>query len=461
LTPPQVSGNEEVVGASASSHDDAEKSKQKKPRENGGKYGFDDYLNAPITTHEVEDKNPGDSCECCRLGKYYYGEDRKQLEFTGGSIVTVKKHIKKALRCNLCGHEKMNFKKIIKWGPEARSALAIHKIYGMPWYRISRIQKLCGIPIAMSTAWEQVKGIWEESAKYIVAELYTIGTEAPLWGTDDTGNKILSVLKANQLLPESDQRACHTTAICTSYGEFKINLYITANRYCRENWTSLLENRKSKDKVVIMTDASSQSLPKAKDLEKTISGVCLGGHGRRKFEDLQKYHPEECGYFLDLISKLYKNEKECKNKAAEDRLNYHQQHSQSIIESIYSRISQLYDQKLVEPNSDLGKAMNYWLNHRQGLTLFLRVAGVPLDTNWVERSLRIMAVFRKACLFFKTELSAIILNDMFSLISTCEVNGVNAFEYLNWIQIHWKEVQKNPMAYLPWCFKNETERIAA
>ena len=93
-------------------------------------------------------------------------------------------------------------------------------------------------------------------------------------------------------------------------------------------------------------------------------------------------------------------------------------------------------------------------------TKFLRIKGVPLDNNWAENALRLMAVYRKASLFFKTLNSALVMNDLFSLMATCEVNGVNAFAYLNWIQVHWKEVQREPQAYLPWCSKQDTEKIA-
>ena len=64
--------------------------KNKKPRENGGKYGHSDYPDAETIEHPVEDCNTGDPCLCCSNGKYYLGEDRKQLEFDGQPIITVK-----------------------------------------------------------------------------------------------------------------------------------------------------------------------------------------------------------------------------------------------------------------------------------------------------------------------------------------------------------------------------------
>jgi hypothetical protein len=45
-------------------------------------------------------------------------------------------------------------------------------------------------------------------------------------------------------------------------------------------------------------------------------------------------------------------------------------------------------QKLVEPNSVLGKAIKYMQNHWFKLTLFLKVEGSLLYNNIVERSLK-------------------------------------------------------------------------
>ena len=109
----------------------AQKRKNKKPRENGERYGFDDYSGAPTITYDVPHFKSGDCCAACGCGRYYFGEEQKSLEITGGPIVQITRHKKKMLRCNCCGDTKTNPKKIIKWTPEARSAIVLHKIFGM------------------------------------------------------------------------------------------------------------------------------------------------------------------------------------------------------------------------------------------------------------------------------------------------------------------------------------------
>jgi hypothetical protein len=47
-----------------------------------------------------------------------------------------------------------------------------------------------------------------------------------------------------------------------------------------------------------------------------------------------------------------------------------------------------FAERKVEPNSGLGEAITYCLNRWTRLTLFLRQAGAPLDSNLVERALK-------------------------------------------------------------------------
>ncbi len=327
-------------------------------------------------------------------------------------------------------------------------------------HRIARLQKMFGIPVAATTLWQQYKEIHEDCAKFVVAELFRTVPESEMLLTDDTGMRILEIMQNNKNLPEKEQRACHTTVMCFKHQQGKIILYVSANRYCKENWQPLLAKRESKEKLLIVSDASTQSFPTGKELDKAIAAGCLGNHGRRKFADLKDNYPKECSYFLNLISEIYANEAECKNKTPDKRLEYHQEHSQPKIDAIYQEITKLFGNKEVEPNSDLGRAMNYWLNHQEKLTAFLRIAGCPLDNNLSEFNLRIIALYRKASMFFKNLNSAEINSNMFSLIATCEANNINSFAYLNWIQKNWKDVQANSAKYLPWNFKIDTEKIA-
>jgi hypothetical protein len=108
------------------------------------------------------------------------------------------------------------------------------------------------------------------------------------------------------------------------------------------------------------------------------------------------------------------------------------------------------DDKKVEPNSSMGKAINYMLKHWEPLTLFLRVQGAPLDNNIVERALKRVILHRKNSLFFKTKNGAFVGDLFMSLIHTCHLSGVNPFHYLTTLQRHASELSKRPEKWLPW-----------
>jgi transposase len=79
----------------------------------------------------------------------------------------------------------------------------------------------------------------------------------------------------------------------------------------------------------------------------------------------------------------------------------------------------------VEPNSNLGKAMKYMLNHWSKLTLFLKIERTPLDNNPCERSLKVAIRNRKNSLCYKTLIGANAGDIFMSIIQTCKLGGVN------------------------------------
>ena len=120
--------------------------------------------------------------------------------------------------------------------------------------------------------------------------------------------------------------------------------------------------------------------------------------------------------------------------------------------------AQLAEHK-TEPNSGLGKAISYLLNHWQKLTLFLRVAGSPIDNNIVERSLKKAILNRRNALFYKTVNGAGVGDLFMSLIHTCELNGANPFDYLTELHRHAEELQQAPAAWMPWNYRETLARL--
>jgi transposase len=77
------------------------------------------------------------------------------------------------------------------------------------------------------------------------------------------------------------------------------------------------------------------------------------------------------------------------------------------------------------PRGPMGDAISYALGNWDALTLFLTDPHLPIDNNASERALRGAALGRKNFLFVGTDEAGENLAGLYSLIATCEVNGVN------------------------------------
>jgi hypothetical protein len=165
-----------------------------------------------------------------------------------------------------------------------------------------------------------------------------------------------------------------------------------------------------------------------------------------------RFFDKECDLVLNIIGLVYANEEQCvKNKfSPNQRLEYHQQYSQPLMEQLFIWLNNQLVYEQVESNSGLGTAVRYMLRHWIPLTTFLRVAGAPLDSSWAERAIKIAIRHRRNSLFYKTAKGALVGDCLMSIIYTAKVNGINPYDYLNTLQQHADAVKENPAQWLPW-----------
>ena len=74
--------------------------------------------------------------------------------------------------------------------------------------------------------------------------------------------------------------------------------------------------------------------------------------------------------------------------------------------------------------------MSYALARKTELKVFLSNPAVPIDTNHLERALRVIPMGRKNHLFCWTELGAEQLGILQSLLVTCRLQSINPYTYL-------------------------------
>jgi transposase len=161
-----------------------------------------------------------------------------------------------------------------------------------------------------------------------------------------------------------------------------------------------------------------------------------------------------------ILKEVYQNDAEAKRQGltAEQRLQWHQAHSGPKMDKLNTWLTEQIEQHRVEPNSSLGEAIAYMLNHWEALTLFLHQPGAPLDNNVCERALKKVILHRKNAYFYKTENGARVGDLFMSLIHTCELNEVNPFDYLTELQKHAKELSVAPDRWLPWNYRNTLQK---
>jgi transposase len=320
---------------------------------------------------------------------------------------------------------------------------------------------MLGVPVPDATQWDQIEKVGDCS--YVVfAYLERLAAQGELIYQDDTAVRILSLIGENLKLRAQaatlgssrpqERTGMYTTALVVKVGERTICLYYCGRRHAGENLAALLTKRKAdRDTPLVMSDALASN---EADDQALIRCHCLA-HGRRKFSELEDVFPQECAVVLDVLTQVFDHNEEARAQhlSAQERLVYHQVYSGPLMEELKRWLQQQCDERLVEPNSSLGKAMAYMQGHWETLTRFLSVPGAPLDNNTVERALKLFIRQRKNSLFYATEHSAYIASVLTSLIATCLQAGVNALEYLVALQEHRQEVFAAPEAWLPWTYQ--------
>ena len=367
------------------------------------------------------------------------------------------------LRCALCGEV---FKAPVP--PEANEGkhdanvgpmLALLRYgAGLPMYRIEKWQKNMGVPLPASTQWELINAAATVPAAVYEALIDT-AAQGRLLHNDDTTMRVQSLRQeiAAEAKNPAQRTGIFTTNIVALVEERKVALFFTGRKHAGENLDQVLQRRAAGlAKPLQMCDALSRNEAAG---SKTDLCNCIP-HGRRNFVDVIESFPEECRMVIESLREIFRVEALAKERKLSDaeRLVFHQEQSQPVMDRLHQWMKEQTGQKKVEPNSGLGKAIRYMLKHWEALTRFLRTPGAPLDNNICERALKLAILHRKNSLSYKTLRGARVGDVFMSLIHTCELNQINPFDYLMTLQRHSQEVLQQPSRWLPWNYRQGLPR---
>lgn len=425
-----------------------------------GRNGADAYTGADIVEVDHPELNPGDICpaEACDGRLYEMSEPGTLVRVTGAPLASAIRYNLQKLRCLICEviytaplPDGVSNK---KYDANFVAMLMINKYFmSMPLYRQDRLQNHLGMPLPASTQWDLMV-----EHKTMLKALYRALQQDAANGRalcyDDTSAKVLDEIKAKKHAPkgEKNKHTCFTTGIVSMHEEHQVYIYITDNNAGGKSISNILAMRDSNlDLPTIMCDALSANIPQ--DIADNLYILCFClVHARRQFYELPNGYDDLADNVIGLIGNIYDNEKYAKTLNCKERLEYHQEKSAPIMHELKLYLEQQKPE--FEPNSVPGKAIEYILKRWTELSQFLRYATAPLDTNVVERALKLVIGLRKSSMFYKSLSSAAFASYAQSVIYSAAQNNINPCEYMAALIDNSKAVIKNPEAWLPWNYKD-------
>jgi hypothetical protein len=271
---------------------------------------------------------------------------------------------------------------------------------------------MLGVPVPAATQWDQIEVVGNCASK-VFEQLEKEVAQGELIFQDDTTVRLLALLQDNRpmvaaahaqgLSTPTERTGMPTTAVAVQGGEHIAMLYYASRRHAGANLQGLLDKRAAGlGKPLVMSDALASNA--IADAGQLIRCHCLA-HGRRKCRDLEEVFPQECQMVLAVLRQVFEHEAQARQEQLSPaaRLAYHPRLSGPLMAGLHTWLHQQVDDRLVEPHSSLGKAIDSLQGHWATLTQFLLQEGAPLENNLAERALKLCIRQRKHSLVFATE----------------------------------------------------------
>ena len=287
--------------------------------------------------------------------------------------------------------------------------------YHLPLYRQHQRLKDAGITLSRATLTHYVqraigllKPIYDAQWQHILQSRVLAMDETPI----KAGRSGKGKMKATWYWPiygEDDE-------ICFSWSTSRGSAHI--------------EQQLSGFEGVLLSDGYAAYDRYAKNKPQITQAQCWA-HTRRYFERAQKSDPaaEEA---LALIGGLYRVEAQIREKALEGqaKLDYRSRHAAPIVEAFFVWCHNQRSRMDLVNSDPLAKALVYAENHQAQLKVYLGDPEVPIDTNHLERALRVIPMGRKNWLFCWSEVGAKQVGIIQSLLTTCRLHQIDPYTYL-------------------------------
>lgn len=398
------------------------------------------------------------------------------IRIVGNEPLSSERHLSERLRCSSCGeiftadlpaHVRADGRPGQKYGYSARALLALNRFFaGVPYHRQQTVHNLMGTHVAASTVFDQCEFV-ANALHPVFKRIKAMAANGTIFHIDDTTNRILQqepVLKTRAGKQRWRTGVYSSVCVAILACDKRLILYQTSVGHGGEWIEEILQGRDSQlDTPVVMSDALS-----ANRVLKPVTDVAFcNAHGRRNFAELNEQHPRQVLKLLQLYKQIWSHETHCQQQQLSDseRRDYHEQHSLPVMLQIraYCQLhlaSEAEEPAAVEPNSNMGKAMRYFIKHFEQLSAFCRIPAAPLENNASERALKLPIRGRKNSLFHQTAAGAQIADVICSILAICHEHQIDAMDYLVAVQANQLRVKAEPEKWLPWNYPGSATTIA-
>ncbi len=193
-----------------------------------------------------------------------------------------------------------------------------------------------------------------------------------------------------------------------------------------------------------------------------VEAACWA-HARRKFYEIYAADRSPlAAEALHYIGRLYAIEREIRGQPPQVRRAIRQERAQDILNALHTWLSATLLQ--VSAKSALAGAIQYSLVRWAALTRYCQDGRIEIDNNPAERSIRALVLGRKNYLFAGSDAGGEYAANLYSLINTALLNGIEPYAYLCQV---FETIADHPInridELLPWNLKRQQadERLSA
>jgi transposase len=298
--------------------------------------------------------------------------------------------------------------------------------FGMPFHRLVEELRSYGIDVSDSTMCRYAEHIGASLGPIVDACAREAKETAFCLSTDATGvaiqpepipGKRQSCAKGHFFVVLADkdhvffeyQKKHSSAAVCEMFRGF--GGYIQADAHC-------------------VYDALFRGDAKTSPEDPSPTEIGCWSHARRKFwEAAVGMHDEDAREAMMRISEWFDFEEGWASFAPKKRHELRQRFTRPRVDAFFAWAEGV-NARVRGVRGPVATAFGYALRHREALTRFLDDGRLRLENNASERALRRIAVGRNAWLFFGSDDHAGAAANLFSLIASCQLHGIEAEDYL-------------------------------